>query len=367
MADDYSDDSEYSERSRTTSDSDLDYTDSESESTDSYIYPWSTSEDDSWADLSSDDVIQKILLKLPTYDPPDSNDDSKSDSYELASQSESLKIYDDRDEYDLEFSYPPRLDMDDNEIHSDDEKGDGKGKEKKKYIKPDENGTLRSQLQGYEPTWYLKSFENFEMYLEDQDFDADNDASDNSCQDDEKLNVTTDGANKNKNKTKNQDKNKQEKDTKTKTKDKTKTKGKAKTETETETETPDTEVIAGDGTESKEKEIKTKPEPEAKSVTPESEQLKQEDTTTTPPTTKPDSNDKTETLPEIKTDGESKPKIETPTTKIEPKYAAGDEPATEKPKNATGGEKTNDKRQSYVDSILSFLCVVFGRCRDIGI
>ncbi len=45
-----------------------------SEHSDSYVYPWSTSSDDSWASISSDDVIQKILLKLPTYDPPDSDD-----------------------------------------------------------------------------------------------------------------------------------------------------------------------------------------------------------------------------------------------------------------------------------------------------
>lgn len=47
-------------------DSDLEYTESES-TTDSYVYPWPTSSDDSWADISSDEVIQKILLKLPQY------------------------------------------------------------------------------------------------------------------------------------------------------------------------------------------------------------------------------------------------------------------------------------------------------------
>eukprot|EP01083_Nonionella_stella_P112110 329392_1 len=59
-------------------DSDLEYTESES-TTDSYVYPWPTSEDDSWADISSDEVIQKILLKLPQYDPPDPNADNSDD------------------------------------------------------------------------------------------------------------------------------------------------------------------------------------------------------------------------------------------------------------------------------------------------
>ena len=57
-------------------DSDLEYTESES-TTDSYVYPWPTSSDDSWADISSDEVIQKILIKLPGYpNDPDKGDDN---------------------------------------------------------------------------------------------------------------------------------------------------------------------------------------------------------------------------------------------------------------------------------------------------
>lgn len=71
-------DQEYSEDSAALDDvyddSELDYTESES-STDSYVYPWPTSSEDSWADLSTDEVIPKILMKLPQYDPPDSNEE----------------------------------------------------------------------------------------------------------------------------------------------------------------------------------------------------------------------------------------------------------------------------------------------------
>eukprot|EP01084_Bolivina_argentea_P141707 248994_1 len=70
-------------------DSDLEYTESES-TTDSYVYPWPTSSDDSWADISSDEVIQKILLKLPTYDPPDENEGNELDNDEAKGYDEDL-------------------------------------------------------------------------------------------------------------------------------------------------------------------------------------------------------------------------------------------------------------------------------------
>merc|ERR1719162_1294204 len=57
-------------------DSDLDYDDDSESTTDSYVYPWPTSSDDSWQDISSDEVIQKILVKLPQYDPPDPDADN---------------------------------------------------------------------------------------------------------------------------------------------------------------------------------------------------------------------------------------------------------------------------------------------------
>jgi len=48
----------------------------EKDSEDSYVYPFETSSDDSWASLDSDGCMQKILAKLPTYDPPDSDQDA---------------------------------------------------------------------------------------------------------------------------------------------------------------------------------------------------------------------------------------------------------------------------------------------------
>ena len=76
----HSEDEEEEDSMGSLDDSDLEYSESES-TTDSYVYPWPTSSDDSWADISSDEVIQKILLKLPQYDPPDPNADKEEKAY----------------------------------------------------------------------------------------------------------------------------------------------------------------------------------------------------------------------------------------------------------------------------------------------
>lgn len=47
----------------------------EYEESDSYEYPWSTSSDDSYKDLSSDEAIQKIIDTLPTYSSESSGDE----------------------------------------------------------------------------------------------------------------------------------------------------------------------------------------------------------------------------------------------------------------------------------------------------
>eukprot|EP01084_Bolivina_argentea_P008176 15286_1 len=191
-------------------DSDLEYTESES-TTDSYVYPWPTSSDDSWADISSDEVIQKILLKLPQYDPPDPNADLDKDSDEggyinrrdlidyLSSHSASLIERDETMLLDLreramkyhnskgitEQDYREFMnDVDMDELDDMDEE----------FLLDRYPMAMESQLIQHKfiPDLYLAKVELYEMYLEYDDIDkgdiADNEDNGN---DDKKVDTTT--------------------------------------------------------------------------------------------------------------------------------------------------------------------------------
>eukprot|EP01083_Nonionella_stella_P159024 518313_1 len=109
----------------------LPHEDDEYLESDSYEYPYPTSSDDSWAALSSDDCIQKIIEKLPTYSSESSGDDQDPGPPPLDPASDS-----DAGSF-IEHS---------NESKTNDD------------IAP-------SQLTEYDPVFYLKSIEMYDIYV----------------------------------------------------------------------------------------------------------------------------------------------------------------------------------------------------------
>eukprot|EP00484_Ammonia_sp_Unknown_P000367 CAMPEP_0197022656 /NCGR_PEP_ID=MMETSP1384-20130603/3470_1 /TAXON_ID=29189 /ORGANISM="Ammonia sp." /LENGTH=787 /DNA_ID=CAMNT_0042450733 /DNA_START=99 /DNA_END=2462 /DNA_ORIENTATION=+ len=109
----------------------LPHEEDEYEESDSYEYPYPTSSDDSWAALSSDEAIQKIIEKLPTYSSHSSGDDRANDqlSLDAASDSDAGSFIEHTDEKDY------RSDL------------------------------LPSQIDSFQPSLYLARIETYQLYV----------------------------------------------------------------------------------------------------------------------------------------------------------------------------------------------------------
>eukprot|EP01084_Bolivina_argentea_P122528 217115_1 len=108
----YYDEDEYEESEEIVLEEELPHEEDEYTESDSYEYPYPTSSDDSWAELSSDEAIQKIIEKLPTYSSESSGDDVISEKPPLhpASDSDAGSFIEHNDEKnDYNYNYDPDL------------------------------------------------------------------------------------------------------------------------------------------------------------------------------------------------------------------------------------------------------------------
>jgi len=157
--DSYHQEAEFEESDEIVIEEELPHEEDEYEEDEDYEYPWPVSSDDSWAQLSSEEAIQKIIEKLPTYSSAESDDGiPRIPNLDPASDDDagSFIEHDDRNDND-----------DDADNHS------------------DEQRIPASQLSEYDPHMYLASIELYHMYVvahSDDDNDADVD-------DDNKLDV----------------------------------------------------------------------------------------------------------------------------------------------------------------------------------